>query len=120
MLSSFGVTHLVRLTDSYEGETKKCHPYWEGKLVALSDNAYRLEVPVENGIYPVRAYEMAYWRDNQGVSPDELLDLVLKVRSELGQGILAVHCSAGVGRIGTFLAALAIVDAIDRGEPFSI
>ena len=29
LLTTYQVTHLVRLTDSYEGDRKKCHPYWE-------------------------------------------------------------------------------------------
>jgi receptor-type tyrosine-protein phosphatase V len=121
LLSSHRVTHLVRLTDSHEGETKKCHPYWEG-LMGESDGASYLNIPTESGVYPVRAFDMAHWRDNQGVDPDQLLALVLQVRQELqdSNGFLAVHCSAGVGRTGTFLAALAVVDAIDRKEPFSI
>ncbi|MEI6531490.1 MAG: protein-tyrosine phosphatase family protein, partial [Chlamydiota bacterium] len=48
--------------------------------------------------------------------------LVLKVRKAVREkdGLLAIHCSSGVGRTGTFMAALAIVDAIDKREPFSI
>lgn len=122
LLKTHQVTHLVRLTDSYEGDTKKCHPYWEGCLTESFDGKQQLNIPTENGTYPVRAFDMAYWRDNQGVDPHQLLALVLQVRQELtdSNGLLLVHCSAGVGRTGTFLAALAIVDAIDRGEPLSI
>lgn len=122
MLKELHVTHLVRLTDSFEGETKKCHPYWEGYLSAYSEGEGYLKAPVGTDTYSVRAFDMAYWRDHQGIEPDKLLSLVLKVRQEVTgvNGLLAVHCSAGVGRTGTFLAALAIVDAIDQGKPFSI
>jgi len=115
LLVSHRVTHLVRLTDSFEGETKKCHPYWEGH----SSDGW-LRVPTETGVYPIRSFDMAYWKDNEGVDPKQLLAVVLKVREELKEGLLLVHCSAGVGRTGTFLASIAIVDAIDQGEPFSI
>lgn len=116
------VTHLIRLTDSHEGETKKCHPYWDGLLSEYSGGSGYLNIPTETGVYSVRAFDIAHWRDHHGVDPDELLALILQVRQELDdtRGLLAVHCSAGVGRTGTFLAALAIVDAIDREEPFSI
>lgn len=122
LLTSHRVTHLLRLTDAYEGETKKCHPYWSGLINKSSDNKDYLNIPTEMGICSIRAFDMSHWRDNQGVDPCELLALVLQVRQELtdADGLLLVHCSAGVGRTGTFFAALAIVDAIDRGESFSI
>lgn len=121
LLATHHVTHLVRLTDSYEGKTKKCHPYWEGLLSTCDGETY-LNIPTKAGVCSVRAFDIAHWRDNQGVDPDELLSLVLQVREEVVDAgdLLLVHCSAGVGRTGTFLAALAIVDAVDRGEPFSI
>jgi hypothetical protein len=120
MLRKHHATHLVRLTDSYEGEIKKCHPYWEGLLARSMEEGAALQLPLEQVSYAIRAYDLAHWRDNQGVDPRELLDLVLKVRRELKDGLLVVHCSAGVGRTGTFLAALAIVDAIEQNLPFSI
>jgi len=121
LLTTHGITHVVRLTDAYEGETKKCHPYWDG-LLMTSDDRELLNIPSEEGVYSVRALDIAHWRDNHGVDPEELLDVVLQTKQELeaGGGRLLVHCSAGVGRTGTFLAALAIVDAIDRKESFSI
>lgn len=120
LIKTYEVTHLIRLTDSHEGTIKKCHPYWEGLMGELAEGKWYLQVPTETGVHLVRAFDLAHWRDNQGIDPDELLALVLQVREEMGVGLPLVHCSAGVGRTGTFIAALAIVDAIDRGEPFSI
>lgn len=120
LLSSQGVTHLVRLTSPFEGWTKKCHPYWDG-IVLESEEKAILNIPSASGFHPVEAFHLDRWIDNQGVNPEELLNLVLKVRAQLtDSSLLLVHCSAGVGRTGTFLAALAILDAIDRNEPFSI
>ncbi|MBS3903165.1 MAG: hypothetical protein KGZ30_02180 [Anaplasmataceae bacterium] len=123
LLTTHRVTHLVRLTDSYEGEEKKCHPYWEGLLTESPDGTSYLNIPAETGSYTIHAFDMAYWKDNQGVNPNQLLALVLEVREALRKdpsSLLVVHCSAGVGRTGTFLASLEIVDAIDRGDAFSI
>jgi protein tyrosine phosphatase len=121
LLASQGVTHLVRLTGSYEAWAKKCHPYWDGFITESQGSAY-LNIPVDKGVHSIQMFQMDHWRDNQGVDPEELLRLVLQVREKTAgpEDLLLVHCSAGVGRTGTFLAALAIVDAVDRGAPFSI
>lgn len=124
LLSSYQVTHLVRLTASQEGESKKCHPYWEGLLSQTENGEWLLNVPLDrDNYYPVHYFIEEEWLDNMGVDPKKLLALVLKVKNSLDaqeNGLLTVHCSAGVGRTGTFLAALAIVDAIDNQETFSI
>ncbi len=121
LLSSQEVTHLVRLTSSYEGWTKKCHPYWDD-LISKSEERTYLNVPAQSGAHQVQVFHMDHWSDHQGVDPQELLSLVLQIRDELNKanGLLVVHCSAGVGRTGTFLAALAILDAIDKDLPLSI
>ena len=121
LLSTERATHLVRLTGAYEGWAKKCHPYWDGFIQESNGIAY-LNIPTATGVYSLKTFHMDHWRDHHGVDPDELLALVLQIRDGLNQddGLLVVHCSAGVGRTGTFLASLAIVDAIDQGIPFSI
>lgn len=123
MLVAHRVTHLVRLTASHEGELEKCHPYWNGLLEPAGDGTWQLNVPVEDNIsYPIRNFIIEEWKDNSGVDPKLLLAVVLQVRKEMQEthGLLTVHCSAGVGRTGTFIASLEILDAIDRGDPFSI
>jgi hypothetical protein len=121
LLMSQRVTHLVRLTSSYEAWAKKCHPYWDG-FIKESDGGAYLHIPTDTGVYSVQAFHMDHWRDNQGVDHEELLALALQIREglEKDNGMLVVHCSAGVGRTGTFLASLAIIEAIDKGVPFSI
>lgn len=121
MCKHCSVTHLVRLTGSFDGWTKKCHSYWEDRIEIASDCA-KMNIGTCEDSHLIKVYHMDRWRDLDGVDPEELLDLVLEVRRSLAQtgGNLAVHCSAGVGRTGTFLAALAIVDTIDQHLPLSI
>jgi protein tyrosine phosphatase len=123
MLTENRVTHLVRLTPSHEGDLEKCHPYWKGLLQPTSKGVWQLNIPVDDNIsYPIRNFILEEWKDNSGIDPRLLLAFVRRVRKELQgtQDLLAVHCSAGVGRTGTFLAALEILDALDQGKPFSI
>ncbi len=122
LLHKLQATHLVRLTGSREGKKVKCHPYWKEHVRKAADGSEFLHIPDEHGSGQVRAYDMAEWKDNQGIDPSKLLRVMLNVRKELQDcnGLLAVHCSAGVGRTGTFLAALAIVDVIDSKKPLSI
>lgn len=121
LLTTQHASHLVRLTSSYEAWAKKCHPYWDGFIRESNGGAW-LNIPTEYGIHSVHAFHMDHWRDHQGVDPEELLDLALQIRQGLKQDndLLVVHCSAGVGRTGTFLASLAIIDAMDTELPFSI
>ncbi len=117
LLKSMHVTHLVRLTDAYEGKREKCSPYWEGIL-----DEEHLHIPHKGDTYRVRAFDIAEWPDNNGVDPKRLLEVVLEVREDLKktEGLLAVHCSAGVGRTGTFLAAMAIIEIMDKKKTLSI
>lgn len=121
LLTSQHATHLVRLTNCYEAWTEKCYPYWDGFIKESNGNAY-LNIPTDTGVYSLQTFHMDHWRNHHGVDPEELLALALQIREGLNKddSLLVVHCSAGAGRTGTFLASLAILDAIDKGLPFSI
>ncbi len=100
-----------------KAQKEKCSPYWEDIL-----DEDHLHIPHKGKSYRIRAFDIAEWPDNNGIDPKRLLEVVLEVREALKQpkSLLAVHCSAGIGRTGTFLAALAIVEAIDKKKPLSI
>jgi protein tyrosine phosphatase len=121
-LTTHPITHIVRLTSACEGKTEKCHPYWQGLFNKTSDGYGYLNIPKKTDIHSIRAFDISYWKDNKGIAPDKLLNVVLHVKQELDntKSLPVIHCSAGVGRTGTFIAALAIIDAIDKNESFSI
>lgn len=53
----------------------------------------------------VRHYHFLKWPDHSICDPNDLIDFTRRVASERKQAEpLLVHCSAGVGRTGTFLA----------------
>ena len=106
---------LIRLTPEQENGVEKCAPYWKGRLLKND----RLAIPRRQGslmdcknIFYLATDE---WKDNAPVNAELLLNLVLKARSiyDPSKGPLAVHCSAGVGRTGTFIAGYCLIHEID-------
>lgn len=115
LLAAFQVTHLVRLTPAFD-EQKKCHPYWEGRKETVGNETF-LQVPLRGGSpYPVRYHEVEDWVDHHGMDPHRIIELIQTIRGSYDpeRGLIAVHCSAGVGRTGTFIAAFILLNEIDR------
>lgn len=119
LLQNHQVTQLVRLTSSSEKGILKSMPYWNqrlkkdpktGEITLLAPFAGRFKS------YPIRYYAIDSWPDNSGVDPKLLIKLVQEVRKnfDLQHGLLACHCSGGVGRTGTFLAAFLLMEEIDK------
>lgn len=123
MLSSNHVTHLLRLTSSHEGSEEKCHPYWDGLLQWPMEGDCQLNIPMNaETSYPIKYYQEDEWKDGQGYPPAKLLEFVTKVRADISKkgSLLTAHCSGGIGRTMTFIAAIMILDTLERGEPLSI
>jgi len=115
LLAPYQVTHLVRLTPEFDTR-KKCHPYWEGRK-ELTEAEIFLRLPLRGGSpYSVRYYEVEDWVDHHGIEPHTLVELIQEVRAthHPEKDLIAVHCSAGVGRTGTFIAAFILMNEIDR------
>lgn len=112
VLAQWGVTDLVRLTPAVYDNKENSFPYWEGHVHVNKKNG-RSTIKVDNR-------EMNYfftdcWEDHEGIDPERLIALVKAVmENESKNQMIAVHCRAGVGRTGTFLAAYALIRDIDE------
>jgi len=111
LLLDASASALVRLTPAFEGSVSKCHPYWEGR-----SGDCKLQIPFGKTSYPIPYFAFEGWLDNTGTGPEKLYEFVQKIRKahNPASGPLAVHCTNGVGRTGTVIAAIALLDEADR------
>ncbi|GFN73654.1 receptor-type tyrosine-protein phosphatase [Plakobranchus ocellatus] len=121
MLWEQNIDRIVMLTNLIEAGKKKCAMYWpesgkkafgEIKIELLTTRIFaeyiirHLQLSKSNE--PPRdviQFHFTAWPDK--LTPDSpwgLIDFYQTVRTESGTGRLLVHCSAGVGRTGTFIA----------------
>ena len=130
LLHNYHVKGLVRLTPSYEQHMEKSYPYWEGRNVSVpsaegfsdKQNTAKnyLQIPLETEEskpvpYRIQYYSTDTWIDNHGFNAKDLLELILQVKNQQeASSLIAVHCNAGVGRTGTFIAGYLLLQEIDR------
>jgi protein tyrosine phosphatase len=123
LLQNHRVTQLVRLTSAEENGEEKSYPYWPGNVEENSKKQTLLNIPFHSeGLknskynYVLKYYPLESWKDNRGIDPSILLNLIEKVRKDYDpeNGLLACHCTGGVGRTGTFIAGFLLLQEIDR------
>ena len=111
VLLQYQVTDLVRLTPASSPKKDNCFPYWEGQLSISKKNG--------RNTIELCGREMNYfftdrWINHDGIEPLRLIALVKAVMENEGQDqVIGVHCRAGVGRTGVFLAAYTLIRDID-------
>ncbi|XP_071477210.1 receptor-type tyrosine-protein phosphatase eta-like [Diadema antillarum] len=126
---------IVMMSALVEGGKTKCERYWPANeeplqygnttvsLVNSNQSDYfiqrTLKLEKEGSERTVVHYQFTAWTDH-GVpeTTEPLLDLIRKVQASSAEdhGPVVVHCSAGVGRTGTFIAADILARKIERSN----
>lgn len=123
-----GISTIVMTTMLVESDKRKCDQYWPdintaqqyGSLTVtcISDeeeNGMR-EFEITNGIISKRVTQhYLKWEDNKAFSVEELHKIILKIK-----GSAIIHCSAGIGRTGTFAACLWIYKIFQSAQGWKI
>jgi protein tyrosine phosphatase len=112
VLRQYNVTDLVRLTPAIYKNKEESFPYWVGH-VNIHPKSGRPTIELDGR-------EMNYfftdcWNNHEGYEPARLIAAVKAVMANDGPNqMIAVHCHAGIGRSGTFIAAYALIRDIDE------
>ncbi|XP_071118698.1 uncharacterized protein [Haliotis cracherodii] len=123
MLWELDVSRVVMLTNLFEEGKQKCHQYWpdEGEEM-FGKVSVSVRDTIQHADYTVRKFSLrkegckarsvtqfhyTAWPD-KGVPKSawsllDFRDMVMNVRSSVDSPVV-VHCSAGIGRTGTFIA----------------
>lgn len=110
MVAAAKANTVLMLTNTMESERKKCDDYVSDKPLVQTLLIAGLQVEVRQ-VDGFTHYWVKEWNDHQTITPQQLLGLIAKMGST-AQAPLVCHCSAGIGRTGTFLVAM---EAIRRG-----
>ncbi len=112
VLDQYQVTDLVRLTPATYKNRENSTPYWEGHINIHPKNG---RTTLELNGKEINYFFTDSWINHNGIEPERLIALVKAVMGqETEKQIIAVHCRAGVGRTGTFLAAYTLIRDIDQ------
>nr|XP_034313976.1 receptor-type tyrosine-protein phosphatase alpha [Crassostrea gigas] len=120
MVWNENVNTIVILTNLEENGVKKCKKYWPSTetmygfinvktLSSDSSSCYkvrRFQITMENESRKVEQFHFTAWPD-KGVpsTVNSILDFRRKMRGKVDiTNPIVVHCSAGIGRTGTFIA----------------
>lgn len=107
------VRTIVMLTNTVEDGKRKCSDYWKIYKDRVKETVFEngeekivkrtITITREGETRTVVQYHLQNWPDFNTVAPETLEKLIELVAQE--KGIVLGHCSAGVGRTGTFFAA---------------
>ncbi|KAG8183434.1 hypothetical protein JTE90_023190 [Oedothorax gibbosus] len=140
MIWQQSVSVVVMLTQCVEKAVKNCEQYWPASGQSRIFGEIQVYTQSESVLtsYVVRVLAVQFRTQKRHVvhmhfsnwpvsgcprTPDEFLHFVRKVREQTSDrkpGPLLVHCSAGVGRTGTFIAIDRIFQHLEHSEDIDI
>ena len=140
MVLEKNIRNIVMVTNCVEGGKLKCEEYFplkEDKTMKLgkytvrntSTNQFKghttrtLKLTFDEHSTQIKHFHFTAWPDHDVPSLfDELLAFVGFVQNNItvSDAPILVHCSAGVGRTGTFITLFNLRYAIQKGQPISI
>lgn len=108
MVDHGNIQTIVMLTNPIEGYRDKCSEYWKTRPFTeekVFENGKELIVKRKIDLKgkTIVQFHLQNWPDHGTVSPKTLAKLVKLTKNE--EGKVLAHCSAGIGRTGTFFAA---------------
>ncbi|XP_062576058.1 uncharacterized protein LOC134237898 [Saccostrea cucullata] len=116
---------IVMVTNLIEGSKIKCEQYWPGQGEQMTSGQFCLQLMSQkdyanytqrdinmtnkktNVVKTINQVQFTAWPDHGTPSPIELLVFyrhVMRLMLMYPESLLVVHCSAGIGRTGTFIA----------------
>ncbi|XP_048252749.1 uncharacterized protein LOC124144893 isoform X2 [Haliotis rufescens] len=137
MIWQENVTEIVMLTNLMEKKKKKCEQYWPAeyesdcygdfsitnkKAVARADYTtatFLVRKSTEERV--VRHFHFTSWPDHGVPSAPALVNFWRMVKQEGAKGRpMVIHCSAGVGRTGTFIALDHLMDEAENENKVNV
>ncbi|VDK59912.1 unnamed protein product [Anisakis simplex] len=139
MVFKENVTAIIMLCDICENGEPKCAEYYPssvGKTLTFGDIkikniqkekpvdtiiCYTFSVEMSNETHKLTHYKWGDWPDR--VAPATavpIVELILRLKSKQPTGPYVVHCSAGIGRTGTYCAIEYAIDKITMEGNLSI
>nr|XP_022302953.1 receptor-type tyrosine-protein phosphatase alpha-like [Crassostrea virginica] len=122
-------SRVVMLTSLYEGDKMMCLKYWPDINHSMNFGAYTITLNTEDvyDFYTLRTMSLNYEEDVKTVTqfhftawpdnsvPEDMTSLInfrnlVKSNLDSSEGPIVVHCSAGIGRTGTFIALDYIIE----------
>ncbi|XP_072172516.1 receptor-type tyrosine-protein phosphatase alpha-like [Diadema setosum] len=124
MIWQYGCGKIVMLTNLVEGKKKKCEKYWPDEAMTYGDIHAVLVKAEIHPDYAVRTfnitrgdiqrevvqYHYTAWPDMAVPEYTAPLMTFIQVTRRLDRTPTVVHCSAGVGRTGTYITLDAMLD----------